>query len=533
MPLPEHLRSKLQAEFLILARDSPSVRTALTLAAFYGGVFGETTGSGRIVVAETQWLLKAVELGSYATLTACVEKDGLVPKALDHYGAHILELRGPDFQSPEVDVRKLHSRLEEFSKMGDDDVPGTILRLLTKTPGREDNEGGSQNDVTAEEEAAAAPNNPTQKRDEFLKRFTLGRDFDLDPFDTGAMDLQTLTKNALHKSAFNDDLETFITLSQEAQLTSGSERIHYYAGLAVSNGSVRVASYLADHFQEGPNESWEGTTHLEDSIMFGRSKIARMYLDKGAELVPSDGEQPSIFYYLIRHEDVDLARLFCAKLETQGDLARVLNWKPTGGDYAGNSPLRVAVSSRAWKISRLYIELGADINLETSDGPIFQSILNPQSPSPPIELLASVLDRGADPNAVTEDSHPALEWPVSTSNVLAVQELLLHGAEPVLSEVYDYYKSAEETLEERQNQFPVNVVDEDGQVVKESWASAVAASKLVVDIMGIARNRHPGWEAQVQQLMQSAPRDCLSKYWLVVGEGSDMGAIEVKVPLHV
>jgi hypothetical protein len=50
--------------------------------------------------------------------------------------------------------------------------------------------------------------------------------------------------------------------------------------------------------------------------------------------------------------------------------------------------------------------------------------------------------------AVTEDSHPALEWPVFTSNVLAVHELLLHSAEPVLSEEYDYYKSVEETLEE-------------------------------------------------------------------------------------
>ncbi|ORX97678.1 kinase-like domain-containing protein [Clohesyomyces aquaticus] len=73
MPLPEHLRSKLHAEFLILARDAPSVRTALTLAAFYGGVFGEKYGSSQKVVAKTQWLLKAVELGSYATLNACVE----------------------------------------------------------------------------------------------------------------------------------------------------------------------------------------------------------------------------------------------------------------------------------------------------------------------------------------------------------------------------------------------------------------------------------------------------------------------------
>jgi hypothetical protein len=313
MPLPEQLRSRLQAEFLILSRDSPSVRTALALAAFYGGVFGKQSESGRNVVAETQWLLKAVELGSYATLNAFLEKDGLVRKALENYGAHILELRGPDFQSPEMDVRKLYSRLAEFSKIRDDSS-GTILRLLTNTPGRKHNEGGSQNDVTAEEEAADTPNSPTQNRDEFLKRITVGRDLDLDPFDTGAMDLQNLTRNALHKSAFNDNLDTFIELSQGTQLTSGSERIHYYAALAVSNGSVRVASYLVDHFLEGPNESWEGTTHFEDSIIFGRSEIARMYLDKEAELVPSDAEQPSIIHHLIptrrrRPGQIDLCKI--------------------------------------------------------------------------------------------------------------------------------------------------------------------------------------------------------------------------------
>jgi hypothetical protein len=72
------------------------------------------------------------------------------------------------------------------------------------------------------------------------------------------------------------------------------------------------------------------------------------------------------------------------------------------------------------------------------------------------------------------------------------------------------------------------VVDEDGEVVEESWTSAVAASKLVVDIMGIASNRHLGWEAQMQQLMQSVPRDYLSKSCWVVGEGLNMGGNQNK-----
>ncbi|KAF1828985.1 hypothetical protein BDW02DRAFT_191341 [Decorospora gaudefroyi] len=535
MPLPEHLRSKLHAEFLVLAHDSPSVRTALTLAAFYGGVFGEQTGSSRNVVAETQWLLKAIEMGSHATLTACLGNDGLVSKTLEDYGGYILELRGPDFQSPDVDVKELQSRLEEFEKMGDADVPATILRLLTNTHPREDNDRGSQDPVTetAQVAAASAPSSATKQRDEFLKRFTLAKGFDLDPFDTGAMDLSNLRKDALHKSAYNDDLETFMALSREAHFVQGSERLHYYAALAVSNGSVRVASYLRDHFHEGPNESWDDTTHLEDSVMFGQSKVAKMYMHKDAELLPCNSERPSIFHYLIRHEDIELAKLFSSKMEAQGDFNRVLNWKPTSGDFVGNSPLRVALSSGAWKMSKLYLELGADINLQTRDGPILQSVIAPRSPHPPIELLASVLDRGADPNAVIENSPPALEWPVFTSNVLAVQELLLHGAAPVLSEDYNFCDFSKEEFQGRRTQFPVNVVDEDGQEVEQSWASAVTASELVANILDIAKDRQPGWETQMLLLVQQAPHDCLSKCWLVVGEGPSMAAIEVTVPLYV
>jgi len=111
-------------------------------------------------------------------------------------------------------------------------------------------------------------------------------------------------------------------------------------------------------------------------------------------------------------------------------------------------------------MSKLYLELGADINLETRDGPILQFIVTPQNPHPPIELLASVLDRGANPNAVIEDSPPALQWPIFTSNVLPVQELLLHDANPVLSEGYDFCDYAKEKLQGCRNQFPVNVVDE-------------------------------------------------------------------------
>jgi ankyrin repeat protein len=535
MPLPEHLRAKLQAEFLVLARDLPSVRTALTLAAFYGGVFGEKTGSGRNVIAETQWLLKAIELGSHATLNAVWENDGLVIKALERYGGCILELRGPDFQSPEIDVQKLQSRLEEFIKMGDSEVPATVLRLLTQMPACESNVCESQDEVAEIEEAefTTAHNSATKRRDEVLKQFTLARGFDLDPFDTGAMDLQNLRKDPLHKSAYNDDLETFIAMSKDAELTEGSKALHYYAALAASNGSVRVASYLADHFHEGPNESWEGTTHLEDAILFGHSNIARMYLQKEAELVPSNDERPSVFYYLIRHEDIELARLFCEKMKTQGGLDRILNWKPTSGLSAGNSPLRAAVSSGAWKMSKLYLELGADINLETRDRPILQSVVAPRSPHPPIELLISVLDHGADPNVIIENNHPTLQWPIFTSNVLAVQELLLHGAKPVLSEEHDFCDYAKEELLARRTQFPVNVVDEDGKVVEQNWNSAVAASELIADILSIAKDSQMGWESRIRQLVQHAPLDCLSKCWLVVGEGSNMAAIEITVPLYV
>jgi len=55
--------------------------------------------------------------------------------------------------------------------MGDGDVPAIILRLLTKIPAREDNDRGSQDDVTENEEVSAepAPRSATKQRDDVLK----------------------------------------------------------------------------------------------------------------------------------------------------------------------------------------------------------------------------------------------------------------------------------------------------------------------------------------------------------------------------
>lgn len=213
MPLPNYLQNKLQAEFTILAQDSASIRTALTLSAFYGGILGPGIEKPWNLVAKSQWLLKAVELGSHAAVSAIIlDKDVLA--VLDMFGLQVLELRRPSFQSPEVDAERVRFRVEEFSKIGDEDVSSKLLPLITTTaPENADRGLGSR--TSAMEATAQAESHGSRERDAFLQQFTITRGSDLSLLDSDALDMGFGDKEDIVKSAYNNDLEAFITLASD------------------------------------------------------------------------------------------------------------------------------------------------------------------------------------------------------------------------------------------------------------------------------------------------------------------------------
>ncbi|KAJ1338602.1 ankyrin repeat domain-containing protein 50 [Microdochium nivale] len=503
------------------------------MAASYGGLLGPRLETPWDWVAKAQWILKAVELGSYGTASMIVEDDDIMT-VLEALGPGVLELRRPFFNSPEVDVARLRLRVEEFAKIGDEVVASKLMPLICGSSADPQPPNSDTLDQAAGKEEADKTENKTHGspgRDDFLRRFTITRGSDLSFLDLDALDINFENKEDIVKSAYNNDLEAFVVLLSEEDDPS-LEKLHYYASVAAMNGSLEVVRFLTEQYSIGPNGAWQENTHFEDSILFGRGKIVRYYLSKGVDLEPKEPHRPSVMHYLLRSDDEPLARLVCNQLRDCGGLRRTLSWVPTGEMFHDTTPLGAAMSAGAWKIACLTLQLGVEVDADMRIEQVLELAVTPCSPAVPIELLRMILRCGGDPNAFVQDSsNPALQWPVWTSNVSATQELLLHGAKPVLSDEHDFLLLAKEILQQRRDECPVDVVDEDGKVIQGSWEHARSASAVVLDMLTIAAEGQP--EGKIQEVIRSADPACLGKYWMVVGKGPGMGAIEVETPFFV
>jgi hypothetical protein len=83
----------------------------------------------------------------------------------------------------------------------------------------------------------------------------------------------------------------------------------------------------------------------------------------------------------------------------------------------------------------------------------------------------------------------------------------------------DFLLLAEEILQQRGDECPVGVVDEDGKVVQDSWAHARTASAVVFEMLSIAARERPEGNLHIRELVKSADPACLGKFWMVVGKG--------------
>ena len=106
------LGAKLLSEYSLAAQETEDIRVALYMAAFYQGFFGHELAlrTPFDLAARTQWQLKAIELGSWATLT----QDDLLFDVTKELRSRILYFRDPSFQSPEFDLRRFFRQLRSF-----------------------------------------------------------------------------------------------------------------------------------------------------------------------------------------------------------------------------------------------------------------------------------------------------------------------------------------------------------------------------------------------------------------------------------
>ena len=120
VPLPAHLIGKLGFEYSNASSQRDASRNAIMLAALYSGAVGPSIDQPWSSLAKAQWLLKAVELGSYATVSS-IMRDKKVLRLIEDYDSRLLKVRHHCFRSPDVDLDALLRRLRDFATMPDID----------------------------------------------------------------------------------------------------------------------------------------------------------------------------------------------------------------------------------------------------------------------------------------------------------------------------------------------------------------------------------------------------------------------------
>jgi hypothetical protein len=529
MPLPPQLVSKLLAEFTFISHESTSIRVALTVAAFYAGIVGPGIEWPWGLIAKTQWILKAVELGSNAALSPlCTDQDIL--EALKIFRLQILNIQKSFFQSPEVDHDKLISRLREFGEMGD---VGAAQILPLVSPEDADIETQDTPSEAAEEAQDTKITEHRKRVHSFLRRFTLTRGADLSILDSDAFDLDYGLKSDIVQSVYSNSLEDFITFAERDRLEPGAERLRYYTSVAIMNGSFEVVRYIAKQYGASPNDTWGDAaanyTHFEDAIMFGRRAIVHFFLEHEPKIPPAK-EKLSALHLASRYDDELMMRMVCEYLNGHDNLQEVLESKPDDGEYPSSTPVDLAMDTGAWKAVKILLEYGANINSQPPGNRLLDSAVRPRSPACPTDVLLAILENGAVVNVIPEKGYPSLQWPIETCNVLTVLHLLLHGAALSLSDEHNFVQLAAEVAQRRKKVKPLEVIDEDEKLLANSWQYVQEASSLIHDMVLVTSRRESGWEASIQDLVNTKAEECKGKMWIVIGEEPLVSMIEVKVP---
>jgi uncharacterized protein len=195
-------------------------------------------------------------------------------------------------------------------------------------------------------------------------------------------------------------------------------------GIAAMNGNVTLLRRLIDAGADPNSATPGGETALMTAARVGNIEAVTLLLDRGANVNAKDGTHAqTALMWAVTENHPDIVKLLVSRgadVKSQTTIT-----KPKGeyvparaGGASGNgiirqralptadggmTPLLFAVRDGNVALTRLLLELGADINQASGNhtSPLLIALLNGQ-----VSLATELLDKGADPN-VADDYHRA------------------------------------------------------------------------------------------------------------------------------
>ncbi|KAK4112888.1 kinase-like protein [Canariomyces notabilis] len=557
MELSSHLHSKLVSEYVMAVKESVDVRLAVTLAALYSGALGPAVESPYNFVAKTQWLLKAIELGSLPAVHALFE-DRNTLRIVETIGRPLMSYKPLTFHAPYISTEALLERLHTFATQLSDVDSLNLLVFL----------GGGIPETFGLGNPSFKPRSSMQEklREDFPGLYDLEDlklnvlELDLQILDADAYDL-VFSQKELFVLAYNDDLEAMMRQPDAAIVPYLHELLH----TAVFGGSVRTVRYLVSSYDMDPNaiisddsvmaprepnmatsptsqdepEAEErsgsdctdsdvsddvldmdmdgasyGLSFLDFAIILGRRAVVIALLERGARIHGAAAARPSSLHYLARFDDSELAKAVCQSLPDRQRFQEIMESKPSQGKLEGISAIELNMSAGRWRNVLQMIRQSETLDTSLGESNLLYLAIS-RSPPAPLFIIEEMLARGVDPDVAADATRPPLCWTIGSSNVAATEMLLRYGANLRPSGDVDLVGFAKECLDEIDTYYSnVIVVNKEGVLCPEGLRTVKQAAATVYVMATIAAEAGNHWLRDLGVCMSQCPDDCLGKIWL-------------------
>ncbi|KAL8689937.1 MAG: hypothetical protein Q9218_004499 [Villophora microphyllina] len=516
LPLPPGVVSRLTSEYRVASRETKDPKTALYMAALYAGVIGTGVQRPWNVVAKTQWLFKATELGSYPALNSLLADRDAV-RITEEFGKKLLLFKHPAFESPWIDLSELIRQLNSFASLAaePDEAALKLLDCLGEAPKVSQDETATMNNSIHEGQKSRLRSSLPNLF--VFERFTLHRTFDAGPIDSDASDLHILGKKSdVETHAYNDALESFIAAASALSFTQqhGSECMQ----MAIYGGARRVAEYLSQYYGVNGDQDHDGISHVELSILFKRLDILRLFLKTGATVRPAEGDRPSGLHLASRHDNREMTCMLCEHLQATGCLQSVLESSTSSSSLAHWTPTYTAMACHAYTNVIVFLDFGASPETADVDGGrlIHQAVL-PQCPATPMFMLARLIEAGVDVNPANNNFQVPLHTAIGSTNIIAVYHLLTADADcNLLSDAGETaIEAAEDIARCMQMEGQIETLNEEGGLCESGHDHCCRASEYIVTMVAIATARSDGWKETLRQVVESIEAHLKNKMWIV------------------